>query len=371
MVTESYIIAGARTPVAPRNGKLGNVNIYTMGEATASACLVKAGIAPSKVDELIVGNVLGPGGNPGRVISLQLGLPETVPGLTIDRQCASGLDAILLAKSLIASQAAEVVLAGGVESYSLRPKTFLRKNGKFEKDPIDQAPFTPWANKDPVMVKAANDLAHGFGLTRDEQDRWAVHSHQKARDGQERLDGEIIFMDGIPRGDQFTRKLTIETCRKSPPIYGTITAANTSVAADGAAFVLVVSEKIANVLGRPKVRIGSGLTIGSDPMMPGLATVPAVREVLAMEGLSKDSIIYFEIMEAFSAQVLACIKELDLDPERVNVGGGSLARGHPIGASGTILAVRLFHELVMNGGFGLASIPSAGGIGTAIIFERL
>lgn len=370
MVAEAFIIAGARTPVAPRNGKLRDVDIYTLGEVTASACLAKAGIESSRVDELIVGNVLGPGGNPGRVISLQLGLPETVPGITIDRQCASGLDGILLAKSLITCKAAEVVLVGGVESYSLRPKMYLMKDGEFEQDPIYQAPFTPWADRDPDMVKAANDIAESYKLTREIQDQWAVQSHRKARDNMERMKKEIISIDGIARKDQFTRNLTMGICQKAPPICGTITSANTSVAADGAAFVLVVSEKIASELSIQKIRIASGLTIGSNPLIPGLATIPAVRKVLAMEGLSKDSIIHFEIMEAFSAQVLACVKDLDLDPDRVNVGGGSLARGHPIGASGSILAVRLFHELIANGGFGLATIPSAGGIGTAIIFEN-
>ena len=370
MVAEAFVIAGTRTPVAPRNGNLRDVDIYTLGEVAASACLTKAGIEPSMVDELIVGNVLGPGGNPGRVISLQLGLPETVPGVTIDRQCASGLDAILLAKSLITSNAAEVVLAGGVESYSLRPKMYLKKDGKYEQYPINQAPFTPWADRDPDMAKAANDLAERYSLSRESQDQWAVQSHRKARDNSERMKEEIISFSGIARKDQFTRNLTMETCQKTPSICGTITPANTSVAADGAAFVLVVSEKIANELGAQKIRIASGLTIGSNPIMPGLATVPAIRKVLEMEGLTQDSIIYFEIMEAFSAQVLACVKDLDLDPDRVNVGGGSLARGHPIGASGTILAVRLYYELMSNGGFGLAAIPSAGGIGTAIIFEK-
>lgn len=370
MGTEAYIVAGARTPVAPRNGFLKGIDIYTLGESAASCCLAKAGIESDKVDEIIVGNVLGPGGNPGRVISLQLGLPETTPGITIDRQCASGLDAILLAKSLIKSGLAEVVLVGGVESYSLRPRVYLQKNGEYEDSPIEQAPFTPWSDRDPDMIKAANDLAEKYSLTRERQDLWAIDSHGKARASRDRLQEEMSTLHGIPRIDQFTRSLTLKACQKIAPICGTITPANTSVAADGAAFVLVVSEKIANELNAPKVRIASGVTVGSDPMIPGLATIPAIREVLKMEGLNRDCIIVYEIMEAFSAQVLACLKDLDLDPTRVNIGGGSLARGHPIGASGTILAVRLFHELMDSGGFGLASIPSAGGIGTAIIFER-
>ncbi|MCY4185188.1 MAG: thiolase family protein [Rhodobacteraceae bacterium] len=370
MSAEAYIVSGARTPVAPRNGFLKGIDIYTLGEAAASCCLVKAGIASDKVDEIIVGNVLGPGGNPGRVISLQLGLPEATPGITIDRQCASGLDAILLAKSLITSGLAEIVLVGGVESYSQRPRVYLQKNGEYEDSPIDQAPFTPWSDRDPDMIKTASDLAEKYSLTRESQDLWAIDSHEKARASKHRLQEEMSILLGIPRMDQFTRNLTLETCQKIAPICGTITPANTSVAADGAAFVLVVSEQIANELNAPKVRIASGLTVGSDPMVPGLATMPAIRKVLKMEGLNSDGILVYEIMEAFSAQILACLKDLDIDPSRVNTGGGSLARGHPIGASGTILAVRLFHELLDTGGFGLASIPSAGGIGTAIIFER-
>ncbi len=371
MATEAFMIAAARTPVAPRNGNLKDVDIYTLGENAGSTCIAKAGIKHSIIDELIVGNVLGPGGNPGRVISLQLGLPKAVPGITIDRQCSSGLDAILLAKSLITSNAAEVVLVGGVESYTQRPGIFLRKDGKYEQNPIDQAPFTPWAEKDPDMTKAANSLAARYSISRECQDQWAVESHRKARANVERIKEEIVPFQNIARKDQFTRNLTMDTCQRMSPICGTITPANTSVAADGAAFVLVASEKIANDLEVPQIRIGSGLTIGNDPMIPGLATVPAIREVLKMEGLTRDSIIFYEIMEAYSAQILACLNDLELDPERVNVGGGSLARGHPIGASGTILAVRLFHELMENGGFGLASIPAAGGIGTAIILEKV
>ncbi len=369
MGAEAYIVSGARTPVAPRNGFLKGIDIYTLGEAAASLCLAKAGIEFDKVDEIIVGNVLGPGGNPGRVIGLQLGLSETTPGLTIDRQCASGLDAILLAKSLITGKLAEVVLVGGVESYSQRPRVYLQKNGEYDDSPMNQAPFTPWSDKDPDMIKAANDLAEKYSLTREDQDLWAIESHGKAWANKDRLQEEMSIIQDIPRMDQFTRNLTMKACQKIAPICGTITPANTSVAADGAAFVLVVSEKIANKLNAPRVRIASGLTVGSDPMIPGLATIPAIREVLKMEGLNRGSILVYEIMEAFSAQVLACLKDLDLDPTRVNIGGGSLARGHPIGASGTILAVRLFHELMVSGGFGLASIPSAGGIGTAIIFE--
>ena len=370
MGTEAYIVAGARTPVAPRNGFLKDVDIYTLGELAASCCLAQAGIESDKVDEIIVGNVLGPGGNPGRVISLKLGLSESTPGITIDRQCSSGLDAILLAKSLITSGLAEVVLVGGVESYSQRPRVYLQRNGEYEDRPIEQAPFTPWSDRDPDMIKAANDLAKKYSLTKECQDLWAIDSHGKARASKDRLQEEMSKLSDIPRIDQFTRNLTMKACQKIAPICGTITPANTSVAADGAAFVVVVSEKIVNELNASKVRIASGLTVGSDPMIPGLATIPAIREVLKMEGLNRDSILVYEIMEAFSAQVLACLKGLDLDPAKVNIGGGSLARGHPIGASGTILAVRLFHELMDSGGFGLASIPSAGGIGSALVLER-
>lgn len=371
MVKDAYIISYARTPVAPRNGALKDIDIYTLGALAASACLAKVGMEPARIDDIVVGNVLGPGGNPGRVISLQLGLPKNAPGMTIDRQCTSGLDAILLAKALITSNVAEALLVGGVESYSQRPKVYLKRNGEYDREPIDQAPFTPWPKQDPDMVLAANELAKKYSLSKECQDLWSIESHKKARKNSATVSGEIVSIGDIPRKDQFTRRLAMETCKKIAPICGTITPANTSVAADGAAFVLVVSEKVANELQSPKVRIASGLTIGDDPTMPGLATVPAIKEALKREGLTQDSIIYFEIMEAFSAQVLACLKELDLDSERVNVGGGSLARGHPIGASGAILAVRLLQELINNdGGFGLASIPSAGGIGTAIILEK-
>jgi acetyl-CoA C-acetyltransferase len=306
------------------------------------------------VDEIIMANALGAGGNPARRVALAAGLPH-VAGLTVDRQCAGGLDAILLAGALVDAGHAQVVLAGGVESYSRRPQRSL--NGV----PYDQAPFTPWPDRDPDMAQAAADLAVVLGITRAQQDAWAVASHSKARHGD-----EIVVLAGQSR-DAFARTLTIAQAARARPVIGTITTANAAVAADAAAFCLVVSDTIAARF--PKaLRIVTGATLGADPLQPGLAPIPAIARALAKAGIMPADIVQSEIMEAYAVQAIACVQGARLNPATVNMRGGALARGHPIGASGAILAVRLFHDLAQ--GHGLAAIASAGGIGSAVVFQR-
>ncbi len=370
MNTNVFVVAACRSPVAPRQGPLRNVDIFTLGATVAEECIRRSGVNTRDIDELVLGNVLGPGGNPARSIGLKLNLNETVAGMTVDRQCVSGLDTLLVAKALIQSGQAQVVLAGGVESYSQRPKVFLLSADGYEDKPIDQAPFTPWPDHDPDMAKAADDLATASGITREQQDEWAVRSHTLARKYQNRLNGEIVQIEGVSLDrDPFTRNLTLETCRRAKTIVGAITHANAAVAADGAAFLVVVSEQFLKDREMKGLRVGNGTTMGDNPLLPGLAAVPAIKKAMQSEGLRYSQITAIELMEAYSAQTLACMNSLNLDTSRINRKGGALARGHPVGASGAILAVRLFHELLSDGGYGLAAIPSAGGIGTAVVME--
>ena len=370
MKSEAYILAAFRSPVVPRNGAMKDVDIYSMGATVADACIVKSGINREDIEELILGNVLGPGGNPARSISLKLKLNKKVGGLTIDRQCASGLDSLILANALITSGHKKVTLAGGVESYSQRPKMFLQKNGEYSDTPVDQAPFTPWPDQDPDMATAADNLATKLDITRTEQDNWAVRSHRLARQNAKKLNPELAPIPSIDSSmDHYTRELTLNICERAKSICGSITNANTSVAADGAAFFIVAAKEFVQDRKLNGIRIGSSITIGDDPLLPGLATIPAINKVLKMEGIQIGQISSIELMEAFAAQALGCIRTLNLDPNKVNLKGGSLARGHPIGASGAILVVRLFHDLMAAGGYGLATIPSAGGIGSAVILE--
>lgn len=353
-MSRAFVIAARRSPIAPRGGALSGLRLEDLGAPVLTALLASAGVEAGQVDEVIVANVLGEGGNPARRIALAAGLPERVAGLTLDRQCAGGLDALLLARALVVSGMAEVVVAGGVESYSRRPER--RMPGAAQ--PYDQAPFTPWPDRDPDMAKAADALALRLGISRQEQDDWAVESHRKARTAD--LSAEIVPLAGLAR-DSFTRALTPALAARAPQVTGGITAANAAVAADGAAFALVVSERLATRAA--KALALSGVTEGGVPWEPGLAPVAAIRRALGPRRPA-----HAEVMEAYAVQAIACVRGAGLDPATVNRGGGALARGHPVGASGAVLAVRLFHDLT-GGGPGLAAIAAAGGIGTALVLE--
>lgn len=350
------LIAARRTAVVPRNGAFARLSIEDLAAPVLLACLTDAGVDPMQVDEVILSNALGAGGNPARRVALAAGLPQAVAGLTIDRQCAGGLDAILLARALVDSGSAEIVLAGGVESYSRRPLRLRTDPDGGPPTPYDQSPFTPWPERDPDMAEAAARLASRLSIPRNRQEVWAAESHAKALAAD--LSAEIVPLNGVTC-DAFPRVLSPRLFAKAPVLAGGITAATAAVAADAAAVCLVVSDRIAQ--GRGLALVG-GATVGGDPEEPGLAPISAIRRIWGGEQLAQA-----EIMEAFAVQALAVIDGAGIDLQIVNPGGGGLARGHPIGASGAILAVRLFHGL--RKGRGLAAIAAAGGIGTALLVE--
>jgi acetyl-CoA C-acetyltransferase len=266
---------------------------------------------------------------------------------------------------MIEAGQAEAVLAGGVESYSRRPIRLRTDPGGGPAVPYDQPPFTPWPDRDPDMAEAAAGLALSLGIGRDRQDAWAMRSHAAARAAAGRMQGEIVPLLGIS-ADGFTRHLTAAVAARAPVISGTISAANAAVAADGAALCLVVSDRLARRSKRA-LRILGGVTLGGRPEEPGLAPVAAIVRVLGQAGIRAAELSLAEVMEAYAVQAIACVEGAGLDPARVNGGGGALARGHPVGASGAILAVRLFHDL--RSGTGLAAIAAAGGIGTALLLQ--
>jgi acetyl-CoA C-acetyltransferase len=361
----AFIIAAKRSAVVPRGGAFAALSIEDLGAPVALACLQAAGIAPDQVDEIIVSNALGAGGNPARRIALAMGLPDHVAGLTTDRQCAGGLDVLLLARALIVSGQAEIVLAGGVESYSRRPLRQATDPSGGPPIPYDEAPFTPWPDRNPRMADAAETLAQTLGITWEMQDAWAVASHRKALASTARMRTEIVPLLGID-ADPFTRPLTLAQAARAKPITGCITAANAAVAADGAAFCLVVSAKIAARATRA-LRIAAAATLGAAPDQPGLAPIAAIARVLTQSKTAPASLTMSEVMEAYAVQAIACVNGAGVNPETVNQHGGSLARGHPIGASGAVLAVRLWHDLQT--GHGLAAIAAAGGIGSAVLLQ--
>ncbi len=362
------LIAACRSAVVPRGGAFAGLSLDALGAPVLQAALAQAGIAPAQVDEVIVSNAIGGGGNSARLIALAAGLPMHVAGLSIDRQCAGGLDALLLAKLMVESGTADVVIAGGVESYSRRPLRWRTFPDDRAAERYDQPPFAPWPERDPDMAAAADQLARDWDISKDAQDTWAIESHRKALEAQPSAT-EIVAINDIT-GDPFTRRLTPALAARAKTVHGSITAANMSVAADGAAFCVVVSEKMRRSSGAQGATLLGGATRGDRPEMPGIAPLVAIRAALDQTGIDTRQIDAAEVMEAFAVQAIACVKGADLDPLRVNTGGGSLARGHPIGASGTINAVRLYHTLMARGGgAGLATIAAAGGIATALLLR--
>ncbi|WP_298257961.1 thiolase family protein [uncultured Litoreibacter sp.] len=369
-MTRSHIIGAYRSPVAPRNGALSAYQPFDLAASVIAKLMKETGIRKDQVEELVLANALGANGNQARITALAAGLPQHVAGLSIDRQCAGGLDAVVLADALIRSGMKDVVIAGGSESYSRRPIRMHTFADGTPPQAYEQAPFTPWADRDPDMAEAADQLAQKLKIDRAEQDSWAQKSHAKTLKAQASLRREIVPMAGLS-DDAFARPLTDRHCALAKQVCGTITAANMAVAADGAAFVLMVSDRILRKLTCPSVAVIAGKTMGADPVQPGLAANPAVEATLADARLSATGLSCAEIMEAFAVQAIACQSGTGVPREIVNQKGGALARGHPIGASGAILAVRLFHDLTAaKGGTGLAAIAAAGGLGTALLLSR-
>lgn len=364
----AWVIAARRTPVAPRHGAFARLEAQELAAPVIQALLADAGL--TSVDQVILGNALYGGGNPARVAALLAGLPESVPAMTVDTQCCAGLDAVMLASALVTAGLAEAVIAGGLESYSRSPIRQRRPKTQGE-EPQDYArpPFTPWPARDPEMVAAAADLARYRGVLRNAQEAYAMTSH---RNVPEKVLSEIVPIAGITR-DTFTRPLTERLCARLPLLAGDaehgLTASTIAVEADAAAGLLVVSAELAARHPRRAIRVVDFERAGADPTCPALAPVAAASKLLKRNGITGEAIAVVEMMEAFAVQAMVCLSDVALAPERSNRGGGALARGHPIGASGAILAVRLFHELQSenNGTLGLAAIAAAGGLGSAVL----
>jgi acetyl-CoA C-acetyltransferase len=378
-MSAAFMVAARRTAVVPRGGAFARTEAVDLADASIRAVLDDAGLTPSDVDDVILGNALYGGGNPARVAALKAGIPMAVPASTIDTQCCAGLDAILLAVARIKAGEADVIVAGGVESFSRAP---IRSRRPLLPDevarPYDRPPFTPWPERDPDMIPAAAMLAAEWDVTRAAQEAFAIESHRKAL-ARGIPAAEFVTVSGVSGSarDPFARRLTAGLCARLPVLSGSpthgVTAATVAVEADAAAVVLLVSERALASVRAPArvVRIAGGARTGGDPERPGLAPIEAARTALRRVGLSASSISVAEIMEAFAVQAMACIQALDLDPISVNPAGGALARGHPIGASGAIVAVRGWHELqtMGSGATGLAAIAAAGGLGSVLLLR--
>lgn len=383
---EVFVIGARRTPIGRAGGRLRSLRVETLAAACIRALLEDTGARPTDVDEVLLGNVWGPGGNPARLAALDAGLGSSTPGLTIDAQCASGLAAINLAARAVASGAAELCLAGGVESVSTAPWRVARPSGPVGL-PVFQgrARFAPEGFPDPDMGPAADDLAREHGVTRLRQDTFAAESHRKAVASQAagRFDRELVAVEAgshAPRDASPRARFTLAALQRLAPMYGedgTVTVGTTAPINDAAAVVAVASRHRCERLGVPGVlQFVDGVTAGVDPRFPGAGPVAAVRQLLERRCLGADDLDIIEFTEAFAGQTLACLDALELDPARVNVAGGALALGHPWGASGAVLVTRLFSEMVRSPQGrspptrGLATLAGAGGVGVATLLER-
>lgn len=377
------MVLAKRTPVGRIGGQLSTLEPEQLLAPLIQQLVHEARLPPEWIDDVIIGNVVGPGGNIARKSVLEAGLPETVPGVTVDRQCGSGLEAIILAARLIQSGAGELFLAGGVESTSRAPWRMLRPETLSGTPKLyTRAAFTPSALGDPDMGLAAEYTAKKYGISREAQDRYALESHMKAVKAQRtgRFAGELVPVasDGfIVTGDECPRPDTslLKLGRLAPAFTegGTVTAGNACPLNDGAALVLMMSRDLCDRLNlTPVLRFVDSQASGVDPHYPGMGPVPAVRRLLYRQRLHMDELDIVEFNEAFASQVLASLQELQLPPDKVNLGGGALALGHPYGASGAILMTRLYAEMLYHPyRRGLATLGIGGGMGLAVLVEGI
>jgi acetyl-CoA C-acetyltransferase len=390
--TEVVIVSAVRTAIGNFNGGLKNVSAPELGAIVIKGALERAGVKPEQVDEVIMGNVLqaGLGQNPARQAALKAKIPESVSAMTINKVCGSGLKAVHLATQAILAGDAEIVVAGGMENMSQAP--YLLKNARDGFKMGDQKLIDTVVSdgltcvfNDYHMGITAENLASKYSITREEQDGFSAWSQEKAVTAIEtgKFKDEIVPVM-IPQRkaepvvfatDEYPKKgTTAEKLAGLRPAFkkdGTVTAGNASGINDGAAAVVVMSRKKADELGlQPLVTIKGNASAGVDPSIMGIGPVPAVRKVLEKTSISMAEINLIEANEAFAAQSLAVDRELQFNKEILNVNGGAIALGHPIGASGARILVTLIHEMKRrNAQVGLATLCIGGGQGVATIVE--
>ncbi len=387
------ILSAVRTAIGKFQGALAPVPATLLGAAAVREAVSRAGIEPGLVDEVIMGNVLsaGLGQNPARQAALRGGLPPRVSAMTINKVCGSGLKAVALAAQAIQTGNASVVVAGGMESMSNAPylipqaRPGLRLgHGKIVDSMILDGLWE--AYEDCHMGMTAEVVAEKYGIGRQEQDEFACHSHRKAVEAIKscRFQSQMVPVE-VPQAKGQTARVekdetpredaTPATLARLKPVFkkdGTVTAGNAPGMNDGAAAVVVASESAASKMGRqPLARIVGQSTSGIAPMMVMMAPVEAVNQLLAKVGWDRDAVDLYELNEAFAVQALAVIRELRLDPARVNVNGGAVALGHPIGASGARILVTLLHEMAARKARrGVAALCLGGGNAVALAVER-
>ncbi|MCM8711199.1 acetyl-CoA C-acetyltransferase [Clostridium sp. SYSU_GA19001] len=390
---EVVIASAVRTAIGSFGGSLAGLSAVEMGKIAAEEAIKRAGINKEDIQEVVIGNVLsaGLGQNIARQVALKAGLREETPALSINMVCGSGLRAVSLAAQMIMSEEADVVLAGGTESMSNAPYVLNKArwghrmgNGELIDSMINDGLWDAFNNYH--MGITAENVAEKYSITREDQDRFAEESQKRAeaaikagRFKEEIVPVQIPQKKGEPLvvdTDEFPKfGTTFDKLQKLKPAFkkdGTVTAGNASGINDGAAMLVIMSKEKAQELGiKPLATIKSFASVGVDPKVMGYGPVPATEKALQKAGLKATDIDLIEANEAFAAQALAVVKDLGLDTSKVNVNGGAIALGHPIGASGARILTSLLYEMKRRDvKTGLATLCIGGGMGTAIIVER-
>jgi len=399
-VRRAAIISALRTPIGRYGGALASVRPDDLAAHVIRAVVDRSGIDPKLIDDVYLGaaNQAGEDNrNVARMSALLAGLPDSIPGATVNRLCASGLEAVNLAARLIEADHGDVFIAGGVESMSRAPLVLSKAETAFARGQELQDTSIGWRFVNPrlaelhhpfSMGETAENVARKHGITREDQDAFALRSQQRWAAAHEagkfadelvpfeiprrKGDPVVVGVDEHPRPDT-----TMEKLARLKPVFakddsGTVTAGNASGINDGAAALLIVEAERAKSLGlTPIAYVGKSASAGVDPAYMGIGPVPAVRKALGRAGLALGEIDLVELNEAFAAQSIACSRELGLDEDKLNVNGGAIAIGHPLGCSGARLAATLVHEMARRGaGRGIASLCVGVGQGLATVFER-
>ncbi|MEO8191316.1 MAG: thiolase family protein [Acidobacteriota bacterium] len=388
-----FILSAVRTPIGRFGGSFASLSAADLGAAAARAALDRSGLPPAAVSETVFGHARQAGGGPNtaRQVSHRAGVPDSVPAYTVNKACGSSLKALTLAALSIAAGENEVVLAGGAECMSATPYLLPRArfglrmgDGEIVDGMYRDGFLCPLCGQ--LMGETAENLVREFGISRAEQDAFALESQQRARRAVEggKFDDEIVPVEVpgkkgsviVSRDEHIRPDTTLESLSKLPPVFdsetGTVHAGNSSGITDGAAALVLGSEKAVGRAGvEPLGRITAWTSAGVEPSRMGVGPVPAIRALLAKTGRTLADIDRIELNEAFAAQVLACARELPLDLSKVNVHGGAISLGHPIGATGARISTTLLHEMKRSGSrTGMATLCISGGMGMAVLFER-
>jgi acetyl-CoA C-acetyltransferase len=379
-----YLVSALRTPIGKFGGGLSKLTAPDLGVEAARATLARSGVDPAAVDEVIFGNArqAGVGPNAARQIAIRSGLRHETPAYTVNQACGSGLRAIMNAADQIRLGNASLILAGGTESMSNTPYMLPRArwgyrmgNTEIIDGMVRDGFLCPLA--DEMMGSTAETLAEQYGITRDEQDRYAVESQRKAgvAYSENRFANEIVPVAGIAQDEHPRFDADLGSMARLPPVFrknGTVHAGNSSGITDGAASMLVASEEALREHGlQPMARIVGYAQAGVDPKVMGIGPVPATRKLLERTGVKLEDVDLVELNEAFAAQVLACDRELHFDPAKLNVHGGAISLGHPIGCTGARITTTLLHALeTRQKKLGLATLCISGGMGLSMLVER-